>query len=135
VKPVTQKQALRRYMRMFIPAMVGYLIGLSATTAARIFFDPVPLWMSILALAVIVLPLIGFLFVWLRYAREADEFQQSQMLWGFAWAGCITAAGAFTVGFGQSLGLIASFDDYWYAVAFIMLQGLTVAVRGGRCLP
>lgn len=132
---VTQKQALRRYMTFFMPLMMLYLVGLLGSVMLLKHYTDPPLWMPIAGTAAATLPLFGVLYVWLRYAREADEYQQHRMLWGFAISGCLTAGLAFLLGFAQNFELIEHMPDYWYGIIFISLQGIVVALGGGKCLP
>ena len=128
----TQKQAMRRYLSRFALAMSLYVIGLIGGTFVWKQFETPPIWLSILAVLAATLPLLGFFWVWLGYVRECDEYQRFQALWAFAIAGCITASVAFAMGFANTFELVGHIAAYWYAILFIVLQGLTTAIRAGR---
>jgi hypothetical protein len=131
---ITHKQAHRRYFKIFVPTMALYVIGLTGGTFIWNLYDAPPLWLSVTATAAAVLPLLVFLYGWLRYTKEADEFHRQKLLWGFALAGCGTAAIMFAVGFAQTFDLIGHFDAYWYAALFIFLQGIATAIGTGKWL-
>ena len=126
----THKQALKRYKTAFVITMALYLIGLLGSTWLLAAMENPPLWASLAGMAAATLPLLAFIYVWLRFISEADEYHRMRQLWAFAVAGGVTLAAIFTIGFLQIFDVFPPIEIFWFGPTFIAIQGLVV--RFGR---
>lgn len=127
------KSAKRRYHRVFWPLMVIYTIIVVAGSFGLNQLDPEPVWLQAVLAVACALPVIGTLFVMMRYAMETDEYTRLIQLKGFAWGGIITISAIFLIGFLQLFHVIDRFEVFWFGPFFFVAYGLsTLALNGGK---
>ncbi len=128
----TFKSAKRRYKRVFWPLMIVYVIIIMGGSYGINQFDPEPKSLQIALALASAAPVIGTLFVMLRYANETDEYSRLIQLKGFAWGGVITASAVFLIGFLQLFHVIDRVEVFWFGPLFFIAYGLSTYFQGGR---
>ena len=128
----TFKSAKRRYMRVFWPMMIIYVIVILAGSYGLNQLDPEPKWLQASLAIASALPVIGALLAMLRYANETDEYTRLMHLKAFAWGGVITASAIFLIGFMQLFHVIDRVEVFWFGPLFFIAYGLSKLAHGGR---
>jgi hypothetical protein len=104
---VTMNPLTTRYLREFIPAMLGYMIVLPISIVLLLRVDMPP----VLQGAVALLPVLPMLFVMraiLRHMLRQDEMQQRIELQAVAITCALIGIATFSVGFLQNVRLLPS---------------------------
>ncbi len=132
MQKVTHKEARKRYMRLFWPAMVFYVITVIGGAQLRNQYETTPLWLGISIALAITVPLIAVLILMLRYFDETDEYTRLKQLKAFAYGACLTVGAIFFVGFLQMFDVITHVDVFWFGPGFFLAYGLAYWAMGGK---
>lgn len=128
-----QKQAHRRYMKLFIPAMLAYIIGIFTVVYLREHTDVART--ALIALSLIpALSMIIWMWGHMRYITEIDEYLRAQQVKS------IMLGLAAIMSFATFWGLIELLVDlppvpiFYVVPGFYLIQGLSFAIgcRLGR---
>ena len=128
----TFKSAKRRYMRLFWPMMIIYVIIILGGSFWINQYDPEPKWLQVTLALASAAPVIGSLFAMLRYANETDEYSRLVHLKSFAWGGVITTSALFLIGFLQLFHVFDRIEVFWFGPLFFIAYGISVLCHGGR---
>ncbi len=118
------KEANRRYLRLFVPAMLFYLVILLGGSMWLKQMDEAPVWARGGVAVLSALPVIAALGVMLRHAFETDEFTRQKSFIAMAIAGVTLASVAMLLGLLQMFEVIGAVDVVWFAPAFFAIYGL-----------
>lgn len=126
---MTMNALARRYLREFVPAMLGYLIVLPMSIVLLLQVDMPPALQGTVAL----LPVLPTLFVLraiVRHMLRQDEMQQRIELQSVAVTCGLIGVGTFTVGFLQNVQLLPSprWLMLWVLPLMIGTYGVTRAM-------
>ncbi|MCD9029069.1 hypothetical protein LDO26_12745 [Luteimonas sp. BDR2-5] len=123
----------RRYLREFLPAMLGYVLVLFAATLALRHVEHAALRI-LLALAPVV-P-IGFAArAMLRFVRDVDELQRKIELEALALAALVLTAGSFALGLLVSARVLSVSGQVvliWILPGYMLLYGVFKCVSARR---
>ncbi|HHL42689.1 MAG TPA: hypothetical protein ENJ42_03660 [Hellea balneolensis] len=128
---MSHKTAKTRYLKVFIPAMAGYLISLFGITWA----DSQG-WLSPLGVSVLTLIPILCIFVWMsaqwRYVKELDEFlrkiQTESMMIGFM----IVTAIAMGWGLMELMVDVPHIPIFYVGSGFYLIYGIAAIILHKR---
>lgn len=137
---LSPKQALRRYMKVFVPSMIAYVAFIFLAVSlikAELVSGPMVFVMAILP----GLAALSFLYAWFRYIREADELQRRVQTEAIMTA--VAAVLSLTLTWGILEMLIETLPKlplFWVFPIFMIVQGLAVwrlskKYGSGFCLP
>ena len=115
----TDRQIGRRYLREFLPALLGYTAALVVIIIA-VDFDTAGWWKYPVALVPVV-PAIWGMFAIGRHAARIDEMQRSMLLDGVAVGFGVAMLTAVTLGFLTMAGLDANRWGPWLIYSAGML--------------
>jgi hypothetical protein len=116
--------ALRNYLRRFVPAMVGYVVVLSASLHAIEAYHPKGPLLWVLGVAP-ALPLLGVIAAMGMYLmEETDEFLRTVLVQSMLWGIGITLALATAWGFLENVGALPHFPLYLIFPVFCGAFGL-----------
>lgn len=106
MEQVSYKQAQRRYIRVFWPVMIVYIITCFAGPALIALVDPQPTWFKPVIAILTATPLAIVFWLLLRHVRETDEYTRSQMVSAILPAAAITLALTSFWGFMEMYGVV-----------------------------
>ena len=132
MQKVTYKEARKRYMRLFWPVMGFYVLAVMGGSYLAGQYEETPQWLGITLALVISFPLIGVLFLMVRYFREADEYTRLMQLTAFAYGACLVIGAIFIVGFLQMFDVLGYVDVFWFGPGFFLAYGLSYKAMGGK---
>ena len=102
MKPLT-----KRYMREFIPAMVGYMLALPVSILLLLMVD-MPTALQVVVAMLPVVPMVGVMRAMLRHMLRQDEMQQRIELQAVAITCAVIGVATFSLGFLQNVRLLPS---------------------------
>jgi len=127
------KQAKRRYLRIFWPLMVFYMIACFAgAMLINRLEEPSELLRTVVAI-VTVAPVALVLWAIWRQTQETDEYVRKTQLEALALAGMVTAGLAGIIGFLQFFDVVPEFGSFYALPCFFLVFGLAKWLRGGGC--
>lgn len=132
MQKITHKEARKRYMRLFWPAMVIYIVAVVGGALTRSQYETTPLWLGLSITAAVCVPLIAILFLMVRYFAESDEYIRLLQLRAFAYGACFTISAVFVVGFLQIYEVIGYVEVFWFGPGFFLAYGLVYWAMGGK---
>lgn len=131
----TYKDAKRRYHTVFWPLMGLYMIVVISGSAYMGFSGNDTLWLKAALGIGMGLPMVGVLFVMVRFFEEADEYTRLLHFRSFAYATVLTIGAIALFGALQMFKAIGPIDVFWFVPAFFLTYGLIYRVLGGKdCL-
>lgn len=132
MQKVTFKEARKRYLRLFWPVMGFYVLAVLGGSYLSRQYETTPLWLGVSLALIVSLPLVGVLFLMVRYFQEADEYTRLMQLTAFAYGACMTVGAIFVVGFLQMFDVIGNVDIFWFGPAFFLAYGVSYKLMGGK---
>lgn len=125
---MSSRDAGRRYVRRFVPAMIGYVVLLVPAILIINRFPAAP-WRY----AVVLVPIVPLAFVAravVGFLRETDELQRRMQLEALGFAFGVGSVITFAVGLLQIVGLpTLSWMFVWPVFAVLWVLGLALAKR------
>ncbi|MDP1632488.1 MAG: hypothetical protein Q8L66_13815 [Caulobacter sp.] len=118
-------EAGRRYMRRFIPTMIGYVAAIFGTSFA--FRNPDLAGPVAWALAIApALPVIGVIVIMGLYVKEeTDEFQRRVLVESMLWAIGLTLSATTVAGFLEMYLHTPPLQSFWAFPIFCLTMGLS----------
>lgn len=104
---VSYKQAQSRYIRVFWPVMVVYIVACFAGPALISLVEPQPVWLKPILAVFTAFPIAIVFWLLLRHVRETDEYTRSQMVAAILPAAAITLALTTFWGFMEIYGVVS----------------------------
>lgn len=136
MEQVSYKQAHRRYMRVFWPVMVIYIITCFAGPALINVVDPQPTWLKPVIALLTATPIAIVFWLLLRNLRETDEYTRSEMISAILPAAAITLALTTFWGFMEMYGVVTMPEKmsamFFVSPAFFALWAIVHCVRKTR---
>ena len=132
MEKVTHKQARQRYLRLFRPVMLIYVVAILGGSYWLSTFEVEPKWLTVSVALASSIPLLLVLLLMLRYFSEADEYTRLKQLTAFSYGAAITIGAVFVAGFLQMFEVIGTVQVFWFGPAFFLAYGLSYKLLGGQ---
>lgn len=132
MQKVTHREARKRYLRLFWPAMIIYTGAIIGGAIWRNQYETTPVWLGLTITIAVSIPLIAVMFLMVRYFMESDEFVRLQQLTAFAYGACITVSAIFVAGFLQMFDVVGYIEVFWFGPAFFFAYGIVYKLMGGK---
>ncbi|WP_010544493.1 hypothetical protein [Sphingomonas elodea] len=129
---VSRTAAARRYMRRFVPTMIGYVVLVIGTSLAVSRFHPAG--GALVALSILpALPILGMLLVIGLYVREeTDEYLRQRLVTAMLFGIGVVLAAATVLGFLQIYRVLGQIDVFWAFPLWCASWGLAQCVLAWR---
>lgn len=128
----TYKDAKRRYHSVFWPLMGLYLTVVISGSFYMGFSGNDALWLKCALGLGMGLPMVGVLFVMVRFFEEADEYSRLLHLRSFAYATVLTVGAIALFGALQMFEAIGGIEVFWFVPGFFLAYGLIYRLIGGK---
>lgn len=132
MKRHNHKTARRRYFQLFWPLMALYVAVVAGGTVYSRMVEPEALWIKAVFGVAMGLPILGVLFVMVRFFEEADEYIRLMQLRAFAYGTALTLGTAAIVGALQMFDAIGYVEVFWFVPGFFFAYGLSYYLIGGK---
>ena len=122
-QPKGFRTASRRYLRVFWPFTIAYLVALFS----GVYFvdeEASPIWLRAAFAGIVVLPLFGMLWALLRHVKETDEYTRLRQLMALAEAGAVTTGAVFLFGFLEIFNVVGDIPLFLFGPLFFLAFGL-----------
>jgi len=119
-------------MRIFWPLMALYVAIVIGGSFYLNTLETEPTWLQTTIALGAALPVVGILFMMLRYFNETDEYTRLLQLQAFAWGAVITVSAVFIIGFLQMFEALGAIEVFWFGPAFFLSYGLAYKFIGGK---
>lgn len=131
----TYKDAKRRYHSAFWPLMGLYMTVVISGTMYVGFSGNDALWLKGALGMGMGLPMVGVLFIMVRFFEEADEYSRLLHLRSFAYATVLILGSVAFFGALQMFKAIGGIEVFWFVPGFFLAYGLIYRFLVGKdCL-